>query len=188
MNKKLLRQDIAKKIAAMSRETRELNSNIIREKIIALKEYRAAKIVLLYVPLSDEVNITRVIEDALVSGKRVALPVVQGERMIFRVIDPSWLNHLREGSLHVMEPIDHYPELNTENAEALFILTPGRAFSEAKDRLGRGKGYYDRFLSSLSHKPFLAAAAFDLQIVHHIPTDDHDKRVDCIITEKREIR
>ncbi len=131
-------------------------------------------------------EITEVIERALRDGKRVALPVVLPRGMIFRQIDTSWIRHLETGKLDLSEPTEVYPEFVPASVGGeILVLTPGRAFSVKGDRMGRGAGYYDTFFASLSGRAIKMAAAFDIQIVDEVPTDERDRPVDIIVTEKR---
>ena len=65
------------------------------------------------------------------------------------------------------------------------VLIPGVGFDRAGHRLGRGRGYYDRALRDLLAGALRVGLAYDYQIVSHIPIDEHDERVDYIVTEKR---
>jgi 5-formyltetrahydrofolate cyclo-ligase len=69
----------------------------------------------------------------------------------------------------------------------LFVV-PGVAFDDQGNRLGQGAGYYDRLLTGISERIPIVGLAFELQIVERVPTNDHDIRVDWIITEKRLIK
>ncbi len=68
------------------------------------------------------------------------------------------------------------------------MVLPGVAFDESGHRLGYGAGYYDRLLETENERPFLAALAFELQIVEQVPVAGHDVKVDMIVTEARVIR
>lgn len=107
----------------------------------------AAHTLLLYYSLPDEVNTHEWIDELVTEGKRVLLPVVVNDKdMVIR--EYTGKHDLAEGSFHIMEPIgklfpvEKYPEIEV-------AIIPGMSFDDGGHRLGRGKGYYDRFLTKL---------------------------------------
>lgn len=107
----------------------------------------AAHTLLLYYSLPDEVNTHEWIDELVAEGKRVLLPVVVNDKdMVIR--EYTGKHDLAEGSFHIMEPIgklfpvEKYPEIEV-------AIIPGMSFDDTGHRLGRGKGYYDRFLTKL---------------------------------------
>lgn len=107
----------------------------------------AAHTLLLYYSLPDEVNTHEWIDELVAEGKRVLLPVVVNDKdMVIR--EYTGKHDLAEGSFHIMEPIgklfpvEKYPEIEV-------AIIPGMSFDDDGHRLGRGKGYYDRFLAKL---------------------------------------
>ena len=188
MTKQELRNEIQRRIATLTSEYRREASTIICSKILSSDEYRNSRTVLLYVPLSDEVDISPVTEQAINDGKKVALPVIADRTMIFRQVDSSYRTHLKSGALHVSEPTDTCEELVLSGRKNVLIVTPGRAFSAEGMRLGRGAGYYDRFFSSEGAEGVRIAAAFELQITDLVPYGPHDLPVHIIFSESRTLR
>lgn len=107
----------------------------------------AAHTLLLYYSLPDEVNTHEWIDELVAEGKRVLLPVVVNDKdMVIR--EYTGKHDLAEGSFHIMEPIGKlFPEEKYPEIEVAII--PGMSFDDTGHRLGRGKGYYDRFLTKL---------------------------------------
>lgn len=107
----------------------------------------AAHTLLLYYSLPDEVNTHEWIDELVTEGKRVLLPVVVNDKdMVIR--EYTGKHDLAEGSFHIMEPIGKlFPEEKYPEIEVAII--PGMSFDDGGHRLGRGKGYYDRFLTKL---------------------------------------
>lgn len=107
----------------------------------------AAHTLLLYYSLPDEVNTHEWIDELVAEGKRVLLPVVVNDKdMVIR--EYTGKHDLAEGSFHIMEPIGKlFPEEKYPEIEVAII--PGMSFDDGGHRLGRGKGYYDRFLTKL---------------------------------------
>jgi 5,10-methenyltetrahydrofolate synthetase len=125
--------------------------------------------IMAYWPLPDEVDIRPLIDALVQQGKTVLLPKVQDDENmeLRRYTSPS---DLREGAFHIMEPIGA-PFVDFDQIDV--ALVPGVAFDAAGHRLGRGKGYYDRFLHDY---PYLhtIGVCFPFQRVAEVPTDEHD--------------
>lgn len=146
-------------------------------RIIESQEWKSAKDVLLYSALPDEISLSVLQEDALANGKTVWLPVVDGESMrIHQYVEGKTQVG---GKFMIEEPIDETPQLKPEEYVRISLaVIPGRVFSMDGDRLGRGKGYYDRFLAM--YKGLTFGAAFDCQIYETVPTDEWDKKLDKV--------
>lgn len=140
-----------------------------------------AKVILAFYSLPDEVCIHSLLDEWVAEGKMVLLPhVIDHERMELRVYTGP--QDLQEGIFHLQEPIG---QLFTDYNQIDIALIPGIAFDAQGHRLGRGKGYYDRFLQSLSttqlEKMTLIGVCFDFQKVQHVPTEKFDMPVDEVI-------
>lgn len=144
--------------------------------------YQSAKTVLSYVSLPDEIETDSIIKTALSNGKRVAVPYCVDDKghMEFYLINS--LDDLGVGSFGVREPkIDICTKL--ECFDSSIILVPALCFDVKGNRLGYGKGYYDRFLQNYS---FISIGlCYNNFIKNEIPTNEHDKSVNYIITENR---
>ena len=126
-------------------------------------------------------------DGAIRTGREVLLPITDTERHELRVAsveDPA--RDLRDGAYGILEPRDGLP-LGDPSALDL-ILVPGRAFDPGGGRLGRGKGYYDGFLSRLrparADGPYKLGVGFACQLVESVPMQVRDVRVDAAVTEK----
>ena len=150
-----------------------------------------SRVVMAYWPLPDEVDIRPLIDWLVAEGKTVLLPkVVDDETMELRRYTSS--ADLAEGAFHILEPVG---EAFTDYETIDVALVPGMAFDAAGHRLGRGKGYYDRFLSShfafplsrlpvafprTSHlAPRIIGVCFPFQRVPLVPTSPHDISMDA---------
>lgn len=139
-----------------------------------------ARTIVAYYAMPDEVNTHQLIDDLVADGKTVLLPkVVDDERMV--LCRYTGRQDLQEGAFHIMEPVgesyNDYPTIDV-------VLVPGMAFDAQGHRLGRGKGYYDRFLSTIHYSLstiHLIGVCFDFQKVAEVPTDSHDIPVDEVI-------
>jgi len=176
MNKAEIRQVIreqkrthtAEELAALSRQVIECLTNDER--------WKEAKTVLLYHSLPDEVATHDLILQADAVGKRVLLPVVVGDDLELRLFCRK--EALREGAFHILEPEG---STFTDYAAIDVAVIPGVAFTAEGNRLGRGKGYYDRLLSRLPHV-YKIGICWPFQLVKELPTEVHDVRMDAVIT------
>lgn len=159
-----------KELARIQRDT--ISPSIhLRELLATLGEWNRAVSVCAYSPLPDEPRIL----DPWPGEKQIALPVVVGDRIF-----PKWVSGLQDlnlGAFGILEPL---PEAASAGTEFDLILVPGRAFDRQGGRLGRGKGYYDRFLGSTTG--YRIGVCFDYQIVDEIPREAHDVKMDAVVT------
>ena len=129
-----------------------------------------------YWSLPDEVDIRPLIDALVGQGDIVLLPkVLDDDNMELRRYTSS--DDLREGAFHIMEPAG---TPFTDYSQIDVALVPGIAFDAAGHRLGRGRGYYDRFLST-HLSLLLIGVCFPFQRVAEVPTDPHDVCVDEVI-------
>lgn len=144
--------------------------------------WRAARCVLLYSPLPDELDLGALLTQALAAGKTLALPrfdEAQGAYSACRVADLA--RDLRTARFGVLEPGPDCPALPLNRLD--FVAVPGVGFTLDGRRLGRGRGFYDRLLASVGG--IKCGIAFDQQIVSDIPVEPHDIRLDYILTPTR---
>ena len=142
------------------------------------EQLAAAQTVLMYYSLPDEVNTHQYIDHLIRQGKRVLLPeVIDSEHMEIR--EYTGKQDLKEGSFHIMEPIGAiFPEEKYKEIEVGII--PGMSFDGKGNRLGRGKGYYDRFLEKVPDM-YKIGICFDFQKEESIPTEVTDIKMNEII-------
>lgn len=157
----------------------EEKSRKITEKVIQHPKYQEAELVLAYIDAKGEVKTREMIEHAWKSGKQVAVPKVHGDVMKFYQI--SSYEELEAGCFEIMEPKIRCREV-TELSEKSVVIMPGVAFDMQGNRVGYGKGYYDKYFSQYTDV-YKIAVALSLQIVDDIPADDLDIKADCVMTE-----
>ncbi len=166
---KELRDDIS------DRQQEELSAEICGH-ILGSKLYQKAQTIYCYYPLGKEVSLLPVIEDALALGKKLAFPKVDGEDMEFYTVES--LAELEEGSFHVMEPVTG----NLADDENALVLTPGVAFDMDGNRIGYGKGFYDRYLEEHEELKTLGIA-YEFQVMEGFMAESGDQRMDYLVTE-----
>ena len=182
MEKEEAREIVRRAVGALSQEERSRASHRIVEHVTSLDEYVAAKTVMLFLPMKDEVDTWSLVRDALDAGKRVAAPRVSskdGAMHALRICDVA--RDVAPGAWGIPEPVGGAP---IPSCEIDLILVPGVAFDRNGRRLGRGAGFYDRFLGAEGVGAFRCAVAFACQIMQTVPTDAHDLPVDCVVTER----
>ena len=185
MDKRELRKHIRALKKMMTDEERQRQSEMVCRKVMSHPRWQSAKTVLLYHALPDEVDTAWLIKAFLDEDKAwpdtpgekkcVLLPVVVGDELELRVFDGK----LRQGAFGILEP-SHLSELFTDYASIDLAVIPGMAFDKAGNRLGRGKGYYDKTLCRLPNA-YRMGVCFDFQFVDEVPSEEHDIRMDEII-------
>lgn len=177
MDKKELRTMIRQRKRQLSQsQLGELSLPVVR-RCLEHPMVKAADVIMLYHSLSDEVQTGELIEGCIAMGKTVLLPRVISDTEMDICIYRSTAD-LRVSSYGIMEPCGE-PFSDTDRITVAII--PGMAFTEDGCRLGRGKGYYDRFLSVHPdiHK---IGICFPFQILDHIPTESTDILMDEVIS------
>ena len=175
MDKKELRDYIRKFKRAMTKEEIEAKSEKLGQLFLASDLYKQAKNIYGYLPYNQEVRTTAMLEQAQKDGKRIAVPKILGDTMIFVWLDD--LPAVERGYSGIPEPIDLTPVADDPTALALM---PGMAFDPQGHRCGYGGGFYDKFLASEPGHPTLALC-YDFQVLPHLDTEEFDIPVDCVL-------
>ena len=188
--KKSVRKIIREKIKGYTRQELDRLSADVLNNLYTLDEWSRAEIILAFLPMRDEVNTLPLIKKALNEGKKAAVPRIEGKNIFFHYIDPAiFKESLENYNLHPMgmfEPDRTAPLVSQSElaSDKTLIITPGLAFDLSCMRLGRGKSFYDRFLSIPERKNTSAGVAFSFQIIENVPHEDHDVRIDYVVTDK----
>jgi len=175
MDKKELRDYIRKFKRAMTREEIEAKSEKLGKLFLASDLYKQAKNIYGYLPYNQEVRTTAMLEQAQKDGKRIAVPKILGDTMIFVWLDD--LTAVEKGYSGIPEPVDLTPVADDPTA---LVLMPGMAFDPEGHRCGYGGGFYDKFLASEPDHPTLALC-YDFQVLPHLETEEFDIPVDCVL-------
>ena len=157
-------------------------SDIIKKKLFNEEIFKKAKVVMFYVSLKDEVNTLSMIDEAVKMGKRVCVPVIlKDEKRLIAGEIKDRERDLEKQHFGIYQPIaGHVREVPLEDID--LVVVPGIAFDKNNVRLGRGHGYYDRFLCGLPKRTKTIGLAFDFQVVESLPQDSHDVPVSKTIT------
>lgn len=158
---------------------RESASQLIVERVRAHRVLSAPRTVFVYVSTGSEVATHALIDLLAADGHRVLVPQITSNQQMDAVDFLGW-QALVPGQLGVLSPPDSIPL----SALVDVALVPGLAFTQTGDRLGYGRGYYDRWLSA--HDRVIALAlAFERQLVVELPVGPNDVPIANIITERR---
>ena len=181
MNKDKLRKKILAVRDRISKAKAADNSRKIFEKLAGLKEFANAKKIMFYSSFRNEVETFRMIEKTLKIRKKVYLPNVVGDKM--EVSRITSLRNLSEGSFGILEP-----KVKKKYLSEIFdiVIVPGVVFDKRCNRIGWGKGYFDRFLKDANAVKI--GLAHSLQVVDKIDCDKNDVPMDYLITEKKILR
>jgi 5-formyltetrahydrofolate cyclo-ligase len=149
-------------------------------------EFARAKAIMMFLPLPYEVDASAVALHAWQEGKLVTVPLVSLEqRHMIPVEIRSLTEPMHTDSLGVRAPAEGRP-IPLEMIDLLIV--PGLAFDRAGHRLGRGGGFYDRFMSHRSYQACSCGLAFDEQLVDRVPTSGHDVAIQMLVTDRQVVR
>ncbi|MDI6600656.1 MAG: 5-formyltetrahydrofolate cyclo-ligase [Thermoanaerobacteraceae bacterium] len=184
MNKKELRSHILNLRESLTEDDVKFKSLSISERLQSLSFYSQANIIMAYMDYRKEVMTAPIIEAALKEDRKIVLPLTKPDTYELILIEmKDLIRDITVGFKGIREPIYDNKRIVAPDDVDL-ILVPGVVFDERGYRIGYGGGYYDRFLKGIN--AIKIGLAFEIQI-HPVPEDDHDVRVDYIVTEERVI-
>lgn len=157
-------------------------SKIINKKIINSKEFKNANCIGIYYPIGSEVQTFDIIRESLIMNKQIGLPrVINSEIIKFYLILEKSLGQIKLTKEKYGVMINSDSNVDLEAIDLLLI--PGVAFDKKCNRIGYGKGFYDKYIQTTNPAKKIGLA-FQKQIVEQIPINKHDKKLDLIVTEK----
>lgn len=176
MSKKEIRAEMKRRNASMTPDARLAAAETIFAAAERLPAFEQARCVALFCALPDEPPTGEALRRWSLT-RRVVVPRVEGEAMRFFDYDPLTM---RRGAFGIEEP---GPEARLCPPEEIdLMLVPGVAFTAAGDRLGRGRGYYDRYLSQQGMRALRIGVCYRHQVVGELPREPHDITMDQLIT------
>lgn len=154
----------------------------LRERLVQQSEWLNARTVMLFASMPEEPDLWPLAERALAEGRRLVLPRYDRDAGVYGVAEVrDLMQDVQVGSFGIREPVSTCPVWSLNQLD--LVLVPGLGFDREGHRLGRGKGFYDRMLSS--RRGTACGVAMDWQILPAIPVEPHDQHVDCIVTPSR---
>ena len=176
---------------------------LLHQHLSAVPEFSTATALAAFIDFQNEIKIRQIFNYFFEPPcQTVAVPRCVGDNLFFYRIEQkdvrfdkakyeTFFPTLKKNSYGILEPIvdPACPNVNRVDPQDFdVVLVPGLAFDRAGRRLGRGKGYYDRFLAQTKPSAVRVAVAFDFQIVPKIPTDENDQLVHYIATPTQLVR
>ena len=162
-------------------------SEAIREQLMRMEEYRKAKTVMLYVNCGKEVVTRTLMDVANRAGKTVCLPLCYDTDQ--HLMDARLWNakhKLVAGAYGIPEPASDAPVIDPEDID--LVVLPCMSCDAECNRIGHGAGYYDRYLAKLRKDAVTIALCYDAILIDNVPTEEHDEKVNAVITEKNIFR
>ncbi|MGB4439693.1 MAG: 5-formyltetrahydrofolate cyclo-ligase [Sedimentibacter sp.] len=169
---------------SMEKEHVLKKSSIIIDKLVNSEVYKNSNTVFIYMDFKNEVMTSQLIMQMLKEKKRVVIPYTD---TINTVIIPSELKNMESdlalSSFGYYEPI--FEKIIPVNPEEFdLVVVPGVVFDKNLNRVGFGKGYYDRILNKIRPDAQAVAIAYEFQVLDEVPCEEHDIKMDKIITEE----
>ena len=176
--KKILRREIKSRLSKISPAEKLNLSRAVIQTFLAFPAYKDAKIIMAYLSMPEEIQLQEFFKAAFADKKILAVPFIS-EGVMTAVELPN-MNALEVGEYGILTvKRDVRKFIDAEKIDC--IITPGLAFDMHGRRLGRGGGFYDKFLSRAVNAKKIALA-YDCQIVDSVPAEIHDVPVDIVIT------
>jgi 5-formyltetrahydrofolate cyclo-ligase len=183
MTKAALRAEAKRRLRALTGAKREAAEGQIDRRVWTVPEIAAARTLLLFADLPEEVTTDAIAADALRRGITVVYPRTLPHERAMALHVVSSLDHLLTGNYGIREP-DPARSPTIPEAEIEAALVPGLAWDRAGNRLGRGAGYYDRLFGRPEWRGFRCGIFFSFQEMDHIPTDAWDLPLDAVVTDR----
>lgn len=165
----------------MRRQLKELQADPARQKqyaaaameqVLLHSDWEHAQTILCFTSLPDEVDTSMLIGVWRRAGKQVLLPRVVGDELELRYYDPDQVDR---GAYGILEPTAEAQLFEGDLRSIDLAFIPGLAFTQHGERLGRGRGYYDRLLPQLGPRTY--GLCYPFQLVEELPTEPWDARV-----------
>lgn len=179
---------LRERLAGLDPAVRHAHSVAAADRVVATPEWQRAQTVMLYLALPEEIETAPLAYRAWQAGKIVAVPSITDpaqRRMIPVQITSLAQEALQQAHYGVREPSAVKP-VPVESID--FALVPGLGFSRRGERIGRGLGYYDRFLAQPAFAGTTCGLAFGVQVLDALPADERDQPVHLLATERELLR
>ncbi|HZK69662.1 MAG TPA: 5-formyltetrahydrofolate cyclo-ligase [Paludibacter sp.] len=177
-NKNEIRQQICELKKQLLKDQKAQAADSVFMKIELLPEFKSAKTILMYWSTTDELPTHKFVGKWSVE-KEILLPSVVGDDIVIKKYSAK--ENLKRGNLGIYEP----------ETDGLYMgkidlaIVPGVAFDLKRNRLGRGKGYYDRFFNDVETQKW--GVGFDFQVVSSVPVNNDDKPMNKVISPTKTI-
>ncbi len=178
-----LRTAILAQRDAIPESQRVGRSFAMSEKVLALPEFVAAKVVMAYMSMGSEIDTHTIVEAVLQRGLQLVLPRVEpNTKMLALHAVRDLQSELKPGIWGIREPDPLLCQIALLS-QVDFILVPGAVFDRQRHRLGYGGGFYDKLLALPGRRAITVAVAFEEQLVPEVPMEPHDFSVDVLVSD-----
>ncbi len=182
-HKEGLRKQLLEKLLSLTQAEIKRRSKNVEQSILNWFLYRESKVIMVYYPLKGEVDLLGMVRKVL-GKKEVCFPVIDLKNssiVPYKIEDMD--SDFVSGAYGIKEPnISITNKCLLSSIDIVFV--PGLAFDIQRNRLGRGKGFYDRFIETLGDHTKTVGVAFDFQVVKNLPVSiPQDQRLDFVVTE-----
>ncbi|PYI93527.1 MAG: hypothetical protein DMF03_00655 [Verrucomicrobia bacterium] len=154
-SKETVRAQMRERLRALTPDDRALRSRVICERVAELPVWKSARVAMLFEPINSEPHITTLVEELRRRGSEII------------VILPTAREH---DDIPIVSPVD-------------LVLVPGLAFTRDGGRLGRGGGFFDRFLARRTPRAAKIGVCFNFQIVSSLLLEAHDIKVGVVVSD-----
>ncbi|MGA2582546.1 MAG: 5-formyltetrahydrofolate cyclo-ligase [Tepidisphaeraceae bacterium] len=181
-DKPTIRRDLRAKLAAMTPADRQARSLAACNLIAASPEFAAARVVMLYLSTPQEADTAPLALRCWQSGKTVVVPKVSwNQRRMLPVEIQSLQTSMTTSNAGVREPVSGQPmPVNLID----LVIVPGLGFTTDGHRIGRGMGFYDRFLAQPEFVGLSCGYGFEEQVIERVPVLDHDMSLSMLCTDR----
>lgn len=176
MDKSELRQRLRLLNRTLSPRQRAIASAEIFRQIEASSAFAEARCVALFCSLADEPDTGGVLQRWRMAGKRIVVPRVEGAEMQFYDYLPD---EVVRGAFGIVEPTSEARLCLPSEIDLMVV--PGVAFTREGMRLGRGKGFYDKYLAQRDFCAYSIGVGYAHQLMENLPTEPHDRRLDEVV-------
>lgn len=174
-DKKEIRREVRRRIKELSEQERAIAAREIFEKIEQKEPFANARCIALFASMHDEVSTEYALSVWSAMDKRIVVPRVEGDVMRFYDYSPE---RMQTGAFGIEEPIG---DIEVVPSDIDLIIVPARAFTLSGIRLGRGGGFYDKYMSLSGFRAYKIGIAYACQIFDALPCDPHDIKVDEVV-------
>jgi 5-formyltetrahydrofolate cyclo-ligase len=186
MNKAEMRRAMQRVLDAMSGDQLADRSAKVSRRLEETGAWAWMDVLLSFLSMAHEIATEAMIGAAFAAGRPVAVPRIESDDIRFHLVPPDAPSPPRD-RWGIPVPDASWPLLDLARAGRILVAAPGLAFDRKGNRLGRGKGYYDRFLSrarASGARCLVIGICFDDQLVADVPHTDRDQRMDGVVTER----
>ena len=183
MSKEMVRQQISDRLNALSDRDIQQKSAQACKHLCELDEFKHAQVIMIYLSLPREIDTSAAILEAFHTGKKVLVPkMIWQDRKLIPVVIETLNCEMEIGRFGLRNPTTHQT-LPVSSIE--LVVIPGLGFDESGNRIGRGAGFYDRFLADNPFSGIRCGLAFEEQLLKTIPVSHHDMCLDLLVTENQ---